>query len=84
MATTENKWKWTSCETKLRMAEEKISELEAVILVAHDTLEFDFQLFNSQINMGEENGWIITHPDWLYHARDKTEQAMAATKHRRI
>lgn len=80
----DSKWKWTSCETQLRYAEDKIAELEAVILVAHDALEFDFQLFSAILDQGENNGYVITHPEWIIHARDKSEVAMAATKHRRI
>lgn len=79
-----NKWKWTSCETRLRMAEEKIAELEAVCVVAEDTLRFNFQLFDAIIDQGESNGWIIAHPDWLKEARSRSEAAMAATQHRRI
>lgn len=66
------------------MAEDKIAELEAVCLVAHDALEFNFQLFTAIIEQGETNGWIIAHPDMLAHAAMKSEIALAATKHRRV
>jgi hypothetical protein len=79
-----NKWQWTSTERKLEMAEDKITELEAVIIVAHDALEFNHQLLTAIIEQGETNGWIIAHPDWLKAAAFKSELALAATKHRRV
>lgn len=70
--------------TTLAQAEERIAELEAVCLVAHDALVFLYQVTHAILEQYETKPFVMMHPDWLYEVRQRTEVAMAATKHRRI
>ena len=70
--------------TDLEKAEQRIAELEAVCLVAHDALQFLFTFLSQVDSTGREQGYVLTHPDWMGTALMKAEIALAATKHRRV
>lgn len=52
--------------------------------MAHDALEFLFGFLVSVNDLGREQGYVLTHPDWVEHAINKAEIGLAATKHKRI